>query len=256
MRFHYVWLLWSAAFLIPWGALFTLNRESRGVMWQASFGTSLFGLTEPIFVPRYWNPPSLLELAQRTGFDVESLIFCFAIGGIGVVFYSAITRRGLVPLPSQARRQRRHRWHRAALCVPLVLFVPLYLLPWNPIYAALASLVAGAAASVLCRPDLAAKTAMGGFLFLALYGVFMLALRWSAPGYIESVWNLPALTGVLIGGIPLEELLFGFTFGTYWASVYEHLTWRTSATGPARSRVNADHERPNVARQLTPLSRN
>jgi len=33
---------------------------------------------------------------------------------------------------------------------------------------------------------------------------------------------------------PLEELLFGFAFGMYWASVYEHLTWRTSVTGVSR----------------------
>jgi hypothetical protein len=37
------------------------------------------------------------------------------------------------------------------------------------------------------------------------------------------------LSGVLIGGIPLEELAFGFSFGLYWAGVYEHFTWRHSA---------------------------
>jgi hypothetical protein len=234
MPFHYAWLIWSTAFLIPWGVLFALHASRRRAMWQVSLVTSLFGLTEPIFVPRYWNPPSLFELARRTGFDIESLIFSFAIGGIGVVLYDAVTRRDIGPMPPEEREHRRHRWHRAALFVPLVLFVPLYLLPWNPIYAGLASLVAGAAASVICRPDLTTKTAVGGVLFLALYWVFMLGLRWTAPGYIESVWNLPALTGVLIGGIPLEELLFGFTFGTYWASVYEHLTWRAGSTDRPR----------------------
>ncbi len=53
-------------------------------MWRASFATALLGLTEPIYVPRYWTPPSLFELAQRTGFDIESLIFAFAIRGIGL----------------------------------------------------------------------------------------------------------------------------------------------------------------------------
>jgi hypothetical protein len=27
----------------------------------------------------YWAPPSLFSLAQKTGFDIESLIFSFAI---------------------------------------------------------------------------------------------------------------------------------------------------------------------------------
>jgi len=43
---------------------------------------------------------------------------------------------------------------------------------------------------------------------------------------IAQVWNLPALSGVPVRGIPLEELLFGFAFGMYWTGVYEHLTWR------------------------------
>lgn len=54
-------------------------------MWRVSLATAVFGLTEPIWVPESWNPPSLLELVRRTGFDMESFIFCFAIGGIGAV---------------------------------------------------------------------------------------------------------------------------------------------------------------------------
>jgi hypothetical protein len=229
MPFHYVWLIWSMAFLVPWAILFAVMRPARRIMLRASIATALFGLSEPIFVPRYWNPPSLFELARRTGFDIESLVFSFAIGGIAMVLYNAVTARDFAPLPLVAREGSRHRWHRVALAVPFVAFVPLVLLPWNPIFAALVSLTVGAAASVVCRPDLAVKTAFGGFLFLLLYWAFMLALRWSAPGYIETVWNLPDLTGALVGGIPIEELLFGFTFGMYWASVYEHVTWHAVA---------------------------
>ncbi len=241
MRFHYVWLLWSSAFLIPWLVLFAANGGGRRAMWQTSAVTAVFGLTEPIFVPRYWNPPSLFDLAQRTGFDVESLIFSFAIGGIGVVLYNAVTRRDIVPMAPEAQHDRRHRWHREVLWVPVFLFIPLYVLPWNPIYAAVVSLALGAIAAAFCRPDLAGKTVIGSLLFLLLYWAFMLALRWSAPGYIESVWNLRGLSGVVVGGVPLEELLFGFTFGAYWSSVYEHLTWHRGA----RHRERPDMRHPN-----------
>ncbi len=77
----HVWLIWSSAFLVPWVALYLAYPRHRRVMVRASLLTMPFGLTEPLFVPEYWNPPSLFGLAQRTGFDVESLIFCFAIGG-------------------------------------------------------------------------------------------------------------------------------------------------------------------------------
>ena len=228
MKQHYVWLIWSSTFLVPWAALYLSNAGLRTVIWRASLATALFGVTEPLFVPAYWNPPSLFELAQRTGFDLESFIFSFAIGGIGTVLYDTVTERHFAPVSSRLRGAPIHRFHLAALLLPFAAFVPLYFLPWNPIYPVLVCLTAGAIASVACRPDLRRKTLIGGLLFLGLYGVFMLGLRWFAPGYIGAVWNLPALSGLLLYGVPLEELLFGFAFGSYWSGVYEHLTWRAS----------------------------
>ncbi|MGB7540708.1 MAG: lycopene cyclase domain-containing protein [Burkholderiales bacterium] len=228
MKYHYVWLIWSSAFLLPWIALYLAAPAHRRVMWRASLATSLLGVTEPLYVPAYWNPPSLFDLAQRTRFDIESLVFCFAIGGIGAILYNVITGQDLVPVSDAEKRQSRHRFHPVALLAPYVLFVPLYFLPWNPIYPSIVCLVIGAAAAVICRPDLKWKTFVGGFLFLGLYALLMLGLRWFASGYIEQVWNLPALSGVTIYGIPLEELLFGFAFGLYWTGVYEHFTWNRS----------------------------
>jgi len=57
-------------------------------------------------------------------------------------------------------------------------------------------------------------------VFLIFHALFMLGLVWFTPGYIPPVWNLAALSGVIVGGIPLEELFFGFTFGWYWTGVY------------------------------------
>ncbi|MEP7181924.1 MAG: lycopene cyclase domain-containing protein [Betaproteobacteria bacterium] len=226
MTFHYVWLLWSSAFLLPWVGLWLWAGPYRSTMWRASLATAPFGLTEPLFVPEYWNPPSLFELAQRTGFDIESLIFCFALGGVGAVLYNVVARRSLAPLPSAEHVDVRHRWHRVALLLPFVVFLLLYWLPWNPIYPAIAAMALGVIAGAVCRPDLATETLIGGLLFFFYYAVFMLALLWSAPGYIEQVWNLAALSGILVAGIPLEELVYGFAFGMYWSGVYEHITWR------------------------------
>ena len=225
VTYHYVWLLWASAFLIPWSVLFAGNPGLRRVMWQASAVTALFGLTEPVFVPRYWNPPSLFDLAQRTGFDLESLIFTFAIGGIGAAAYTTLAHRVHAPVADDERNRRRHRFHRAMLVAPFVFFVPLWMLRWNPIYPSIVCLLLGSLGALACRRDLARPTLVGGILFLCLYAAFMLGLRWLAPGYIAHTWNLSALNGGLVYGIPLEELLFGMSFGMYWSTVYEHVTW-------------------------------
>src|SRR3972149_3164569 len=189
-----------------------------------------FGLPEPLFVPGYWNPPSLFDLAQRTGFDIESLMLSFGIGGIGAVLYNLLTGYEPAALPPSERAAPRHRLHSWALAVPFVSFPLLYLFHWNPIYPAIIAMALGALAAMFCRPDLAPKAGVGAILFLGYYTVFLLGLEVTAPGYIERVWNLPALSGLKIAGLPIEELLFAAAFGAYWSGVYEHFTWNRPVT--------------------------
>ncbi len=87
---QYVWFIWSLIILALWAIIYLLRKESRKEMLKMSLITMPFGLTEPLFVPEYWFPPSLFNLAIKTGFDIESLIFSFAIGGIGTVLYNPI----------------------------------------------------------------------------------------------------------------------------------------------------------------------
>ncbi len=226
---EYVWFVWSSAFLVPWLLAYAAFPRHRKAMVWASLFTLPFGLTEPLFVPAYWAPPSLFDLAATTGFDIESFIFCFGIGGIGAVLFNILTGRELSLLPSAERTTTHHRLHYWALAVPFVSFPILYLFPWNPIYPAILAMALGAGATVLCRPDLAPKVALGAFLFVAYYVIFLLGLEWTAPGYIGRVWNLEALSGIAIAGLPIEELLFAAAFGAYWSGVYEHFTWRRLA---------------------------
>lgn len=201
------------------------------MLWASAL-TASFGLTQPLFVPEYWNPPSLFDLAQRTGFDLQSLVFCFAIGGLGVAGYRAMTHVPLPAIDHKAHSLPWHRWHLLALASPFFVFGGLLVLDWNPIYPGILALFAGALATVLCRPDLLRNALFGGGAFLVLYAVFLLGLKWIWAGYIESVWNLDALFALRPGGLPLEELMFGFAFGMYWSSVYEHLSWRLRDPAP------------------------
>lgn len=223
---QYVWLVWACAFLIPWALLYAAFPSHRRTMRWAAVFTAPFGLTEPLFVPAYWDPPSLFDLAHRTGFDIESLIFSFGIGGVGAVLYNIATGRAARPMASGEVFARRHRYHRWAIAAPLFVFPPLYVFPWNPIYPAIVAMAISAIASVACRPDLTVKTGIGGLLFLIYYALFLWGLDGFSPGYIDKVWNMAAISGVQFLGLPVEELLFAFAFGAYWSGVYEHFTWK------------------------------
>ncbi len=227
---QYVWLIWASAFLVPWIIIYISYPQHRRAMIWASIFTTPFGLTEPLFVPEYWSPPSLFDLANKTGFDIESLIFCFGIGGVGSVLYNLFTKQVPVPLSATERNKPLHRHHYKALSAPIIAFPILYFLPfvnWNPIYPSIIAMIIGTIANVLCRPDLKRKSWIGGLLFLIFYIIFLVGLELTAPGYIERVWNVDALSGINILFMPIEEILFAITFGMYWSGVYEHFTWKT-----------------------------
>lgn len=225
MRFmlseHYVWFVWATAFLVPWLLLYIAFPAGRRAMLGASLFTTPLGLTEPLFVPSYWHPPSLFDLGAHTGFDLESLVFCFGIGGVGAVFCNA-----LAPAQGAAQPQGHPpcRYFPLALGTPLLSFPVLYLLPWNPIYAAITALLLGTSAIITCQPGLAARAWSNGALFVGYYWIFIAGLAWLSPGYIQHVWNLKALSGISVLGMPIEEILFAAAFGMCWSGVYEYYT--------------------------------
>lgn len=128
---QYVWFIWSIIILALWAVVYCYKKDSRKEMLKMSWITMPFGLTEPLFVPDYWHPPSVFDLAEKTGFDIESLIFSFAIGGIGTVLYNIIFIRRNVKIPQSERNHDMHKLHVYILFVPFIIFLALS--PFTPL---------------------------------------------------------------------------------------------------------------------------
>lgn len=219
-------LVLSLILLVVWIILFIFKSNLRKEMLLASIFTMPFGLSEPLFVPEYWNPDTLFNLAKTIQFDIESLIFSFVIGGIGTVLYEMFFSIKHIKMSKHEMHMARHKMHYFALSSPAVIFILLFsLTKLNPIYLAIISMFLGALATLYCRPDLKNKIWQGGFLFLIIYFVSFLLAITLYPNWVQTTWNLKDILGILILGIPLEELMFAFTFGMLWSSVYEHFNW-------------------------------
>jgi hypothetical protein len=222
----YAYLSLSVALSLVWATLHLLRHDLNASMLRVSVCTALLGLTEPIFVPRYWNPFTILNLARRTGFDLESLLFSFSIGGIVFAAYELLFHVKPVETIAAEREKGRHRQHTlAVLSAPLLFGILSATTRLNPIYSSAIALIAGFFATLYCRRDLWLKMIVSGVLFFGVYFFVFALFNVVFRGYVEAVWNLKAISGVRVIGVPLEELMFGFTFGLYWSSVYEHLTW-------------------------------
>lgn len=202
---QYAWLIWSLLLVSIWLVIyiFLKDKDKRKEMLVVSLLTSLTGLTEPLFVPAYWNPPSLFNLAALTRFDIESPIFSFGAGGIAVVVYELIFRTSHEKMAAQSHHAGKHRYHLwAILSMPIIFAILLFATPLNPIYVSVVSLMVGGVATWLCRPDLKKKMIVSAFLFLGIYFFYFLTLIIMYPGYVQQVWNLSAVSGILVVGIP------------------------------------------------------
>ncbi len=218
----YEWL----AFALVWVALWLLFYHERPLLrrqmlWVSVF-TALTGLTEPLFVPAYWNPPSLFNLTATIHLDLESIIFGFGVGGVASVLYEAALNVGHRQL--ELAEQKEKRWvHLASLLsMPVVFLVLILFSGWNPIYCVTVALFVGATAAVACRPDLARNTLLGGVLFAGLYFFFFAFANAMFPNFLDA-WNMSALSGVLVLSVPLEEVVYALAFGMMWSGVFEHI---------------------------------
>src|SRR3989344_4923963 len=219
------WFVFSLILFVIWIIVFIFNKGKKEML-IVSVLTMPFGLTEPLFVPEYWSPPSLFNLALKTGFDIESLIFSFAIGGIGSIIYESIFKSKHKKMNSMEIHHKRHKYHLLSLSSPIIVFMLLFFFTGlNSIYSASLGMLAGGISAMLCRPDLKKKIIYGGVLFLILYFIFFIFFNNVYPYAVERFWNLSVLSGMLIFKVPLEELIFAFTFGMMWSSVYEHIKW-------------------------------
>lgn len=201
--------------------------ELRRVQWWVSCCTTAFGFTEPLFITRYWHPPSVLGLARTLHADLESFIFCFSIGGVAAVLYNFITATPVLIPPKGKADHRRELWQAIAFLFPVVGYVPLYLATNRPLWSGVVVMLLGTIVRLFRFPELRAKTLLGGGLFGVFYLLAMTMFHLLSPGYIARVWAHDILGG-FIAGFPMGGIFFGLTFGWLWSGIYEDFQWSFS----------------------------
>ena len=266
MRIHLAMnpYLFGCGVLLAWWLLVLVVVYTRGTsqnrqeFWWGSLACSLLGFTEPLFVPEYWDPPSILSYGR---WDLESFFFCFFIGGIAGVapewrplrrlflqldygvwtlargIYVRFARlTGVEPCSERsdiAMTREEQRQDNAVLgAIFLGGFGFTAHLGLNVIYdAALACTLTGAYIAWR-RPRLRWQVWAGGLIVTVIYAVVLWITGARYPTFYDDYWNLPALTGIRILGAPLEEYVFALTLGAFWGPLYE--AWKDERQTRAR----------------------
>jgi hypothetical protein len=191
------------------------RHAGRLLMFVGAVTCTPFGLFSYMYIPKYWRPVLTCWLGCASP---EDLLFASATAGIAVGLGLAPYARRL-ELP--AVDGRRFLLRLALFCATGISlgFGLLYAVGWR-IDTMLACLIATAAATALVfvrRPDLW-RVSLPGLLFVPFYWLSLHVAFILWPSF-SAAWTRAATHHLLIGGVPLYELLWGSGLGIAWPAL-------------------------------------
>lgn len=185
-------------------------------MLTASLIITPAALSEVFFVPGYWLPDTIFN----PKLSIEDFIFTFAVGGIIAVFYE------LVLGAKHFKHLKLCNCYRGGGLILLVgvilIFVVHFLFKINFMYALYIGILVNILLIAINRPDLIKKIIFSSLIFGAFYFLFFAVFSRITPGFLNH-WNLSELSGVILLGVPLEEIIWAFAAGALIGPIYEFL---------------------------------
>ncbi|MEK6886327.1 MAG: lycopene cyclase domain-containing protein [Nanoarchaeota archaeon] len=218
----YGYITWDIILGLCWLLLYSFQKNIRSKILWGSIIALPFGFGELYFIPNYWIPQTLFNFGIKYHLAIESFLVMFFLGGLAAAVYEAALQK--------------YKMHHPKCCgnicfcylslgVALASFIILLktfpLL--NIIYSSILACFIGGIFAFFVYPELRSHIFLGGLFFMFLYGITLFVSEILVPGWIAATWNLSLISGVVLFKIPLEELLFGFAFGTLWSPLYEEI---------------------------------
>lgn len=210
----YAFLVASLIYLLIWVVFYVIHKDLRREMLTLSLLCLPLGLTEPLFTMDYWNP----ELIVGKTYGIEVFLFCFSMGGIAAVVYELVFRKHL-----SSKRIKKTHYPVFAIIIGVLVWsvIGVVALDLNSIYVSSIGLLSIGVVLLIFRKDLLADAVYSGLLFAFLmFTVYQLIIR-LYPGIVSEVWYLENISSYLLVGVPVEELLWGFSWGFLAGPVYE-----------------------------------
>jgi hypothetical protein len=217
--YHYSYLVGVLIFGAAWVVCSILGKKYRAEIRWGSLIAAPMALTNILFVPQYWTPPSLFNLDQKIRVGIEDFLWAAAVGGIASVIAEILLRERLTAMRSVARQR-----HYAPFVVVVLVFLPLEI--WHPgktIYNTIIAFAVGALVIAFLRSDLVPSMLVGALSFAALYFALFLIFLALYPEFVQRYYNIPNLLGIYVLGVPIEELLFAASGGAIWSVAYEYV---------------------------------
>ncbi|MEK7618044.1 MAG: lycopene cyclase domain-containing protein [Patescibacteria group bacterium] len=218
--YKYAYLFSDLIFVAAWLIIFFWRKDTRKeLLWvSAIFGASAY-LMQPLFLIDWWHP----ETITGTKFGIEDFMFCFFGGGGLSVLYQILFKKKTVPLNSLDDTNRFFGFFTIILFLFLNYFT-FFVLSLHSFYSSVIAFGVAIFFIWLRRKDLILPSLLIGFISVPLAVLWFWWAEWLSPGWVQNVWYLDKLSGLIILKAPIEDLIWAFFAAAYISVIYKF--WR------------------------------
>ncbi len=208
----YDFLILSLLFMIPGIIIYILREDLRKVIHIMALCSIPFAFTERFFYPSYWEPVFLFNLIDILGFGIEDILFVIGLSAFTSTAYAFFTNRSYHIIGELQTKQVVLKCLTVLgstfLMIGLILVMDITIIYGSFLIMTIISLII-----FIKRKDLLIPGLTGGFLATTVYTLLCLCLTMLLPGVFKLTWHTDQFLNIFIIGIPVEEIIYGFTSG-------------------------------------------
>jgi hypothetical protein len=227
---EYAYLLGDTAFLAVWLVLYAARPDVRREMTVMGLLIGAFSVITAHYwwTSDWWHPLTI----THTKVGVEDFLMGFSSGGIMAAAYEVVFKKRYYP------RKPKHHCPGGLTLLLMLAFLTSWLV-WGvgltSFWASAIAMVSTACFFFYLRRDLFANALLSGALMSSVSLLFYFSIILLSPDWIARTYDFSHLSGILVLGIPVEELAFWFLAGTVFGPFYEYWQCEYLRAGHARS---------------------
>ncbi len=198
-----------------WTLFFFIFKNLRRELILTSLFIAPLVFIDYFATPGYWTPVTMFNIPV----GIEGVIFTFFIAGIASIIFEIVSSRKL-----NRKKPKIEVKKTLYFIVPgIIALISWMILGFNFIYLVILFLILGSLLINYFRRDLILNSIVSAFVFTCIYVVFFSIWIYLAPHAIYW-WNAINLSGIRLGVVPIEEVLFALSFGSFTGPLFEFLT--------------------------------
>lgn len=209
----YLYLTGTLISLVPVIFVYVTRKDLRKGIFQASLLYVPVGLfcNYFFFLQDWWHPITI----THTKMGIEDVLLSISNGGFAFILYPTFFKK------QDTISKTLHIVKSSGILI--LNLILLSILFWGfhltSFYATTTCFIVTLLVSYVLQPKIIFPTLFTGCVMIAAYIPIYLFLIFVYPGFVANTWYLSKLSGILLIGIPLEDIIFYSLGGMYASAV-------------------------------------